>query len=579
MQKNRFYFPAALLLLLLLLAGCRGGGADAPHGSSGTVWKTTETPSEPATEPGDDTEGALALTRNGEPLYAFVYQQTDLPEGISSGDYAKFARTIAADWEKKSGVAFYTWSDRRIPEDIGGVIAVGNVAGYAGDAFEGLRYNDFRVSGEEGCITIAGYTESTLWLASLQMKEALFLRDGELYLKKDALSISYRAAYPVGSLTVGGQPVSGYSVDCTEKEKSFAGQLIGLIRDRSGNVLTFAKETNEKRIVIRSVEGLNGYRIARTGTEYRLEYGDGLSETLLRLYLENRFANITGGKALELDSLVTVSERNRERMILSFNVLNVWKEGATPGTRDDTAAAMILSYQPDFVCLQEYDIGYRQAPGGFSSLIGGSYSEVPVAGVDPNDIWNPIFYLTDRYTVAGSGYLNLKDAAGAAESKSYSGTADGFSRFRSLVWAVLRDRADGSLYLVGNFHASLPLDTHPAEARVVSDTLNRVAEQYDNGCVTLLCGDYNSRRTQPDGVLEQLRQKGFTDTRDGATIRNDSGTWHDLGKAPGGIYQSDAIDHILTLGGITPQVYLILTDEAYLAASDHCPTILVFTKS
>ena len=97
--------------------------------------------------------------------------------------------------------------------------------------------------------------------------------------------------------------------------------------------------------------------------------------------------------------------------------------------------------------------------------------------------------------------------------------------------------------------------------------------------MTLLCGDYNSRRTQADGVLEQLRAKGFADTYDTARVRNDSGTWHELGKAPGGRYESDAIDHILTLGGISPQVYLVLTDESLLSMSDHCPTVLAFTKT
>ena len=105
-----------------------------------------------------------------------------------------------------------------------------------------------------------------------------------------------------------------------------------------------------------------------------------------------------------------------------------------------------------------------------------------------------------------------------------------------------------------------------------------VAARYA-GCVTLLCGDYNSRRTQPGGVLEQLRAKGLADTYDTAKVRNDSGTWHELGKAPGGRYESDAIDHILTLGGIRPQVYLVLTDENLLSASDHCPTVLAFTKT
>ncbi len=259
-------------------------------------------------------------------------------------------------------------------------------------------------------------------------------------------------------------------------------------------------------------------------------------------------------------------------------MLNVWTKGGTPGTRDDATALLVLSELPDFVCLQEFDIGYRQANNGFIAQTQGQYTEVTANGIAPESVWNPIFYLTERYTMVESGFVYLPDVAGAVESVSYTGTADGKSRFRSLVWAVLRDRTDGSLYLIGNFHASLPLATHPAEAAAVSEVLQGVAARYP-GCVTLLCGDYNSRRTQPGGVLEQLRAKGFADTYDTAKVRNDSGTWHELGKAPGGRYESDAIDHILTLGGIHVQAYRILTDETLWTASDHCPTLLEFTKS
>ena len=144
---------ALLLLFALLLfsCGCRREMPDIPSSdNSGTVTDAeTDAPS------ADDADEWLALTENGQALYSFVYRQTDSADGTSSSDYAKAARLLAADWEKKSGVAFRVRSDRRIPEDITGVIAVGNVAGYAEDAFRGLRYNDFRVVGDTGRITIA----------------------------------------------------------------------------------------------------------------------------------------------------------------------------------------------------------------------------------------------------------------------------------------------------------------------------------------------------------------------------------------------------------------------------------------
>ena len=185
-----------LLVFAFLLVGCNPGGSGMPTGTKprGTE-ALTKAPGNTETDPAaaDDSADRLELTADGRALYAFVYQQTNLPDGVSSADYAKIARTLAADWEEKSGVEFQVWSDRRIPDDIGGVIAVGNVAGYAGDSFRGLRYNDFRVTGDTGCITLAAYTYSALWIASGQMTDALVLRDGNLCLKRSALKLATRS--------------------------------------------------------------------------------------------------------------------------------------------------------------------------------------------------------------------------------------------------------------------------------------------------------------------------------------------------------------------------------------------------
>lgn len=107
-----------LFALLLCSCGCSRGTPDipSPDGTETVADSETDAPST------DDADEWLALTENGQALYAFVYWQTDPADGVSSADYAKAARLLAADWEKKSGVAFRVWSDRRIPEDITGVI-------------------------------------------------------------------------------------------------------------------------------------------------------------------------------------------------------------------------------------------------------------------------------------------------------------------------------------------------------------------------------------------------------------------------------------------------------------------------
>ena len=194
--------------------------------------------------------------------------------------------------------------------------------------------------------------------------------------------------------------------------------------------------------------------------------------------------------------------------VMTFNVWNVWNPAVRGAQgeryRMEGCAEVMLEHFPDFVCLQEYDHWYRcHFDGLHGRLISAKYTESIPRGVDPNNVWNPVFYDKDKYTLIENGIVDFK-AEGVAcyESDRYPDEG-GVSHFRTLVWAVLEDKNDQNKYVIGSLHYSVigkeanGVYTHEPEARLVIDKIKELCEKYD--AVSLVCGDYNSLAKR-DGV-------------------------------------------------------------------------------
>ena len=546
----------------------------------------TETEPETDTEEGEDTEDYTPLTEGGKPLYVIMYQSLNIVDGLTgaanAGNYLTAANNLAAELEALvAGVDFSVVSDRKLSEQTLKVIALGRAEGVNDGAYDTLRYQDYAISESDGGIGIAAYNNGTLTTAAKAFGEALKVIDGDIYVKSSVLGTGHVPKYKINSITVGGKSINQYTIVCDASDKTKAQSLRIKICDLNGTVLSIVTEdVTGPVIILNKTDSEIQYGIEKNGENIIISYGTDMSWKKIMSHLTDAFNQVDFMGSIELDDICKTWTSVESQKIMSFNVKNVWGSG-TPSTRDNVTAEMILGYMPDFVGLQEFDVPYREATGGLIELISEKYSEVEIAGADKKNIWNPIFYLKDKYTVVESGIVFFPQSAeGSYESEYVYGTDDALSKFRSLVWAVLED-TEGNKFLIGNLHFSpgnlVDISVvHVAEAQIVTETLTSVAERYE-GCITLVTGDYNSKVESAGGAYEMLGA-GFTDVYDLAKSKTDLGTNHDEGKLPPSGYKKNAIDHVLTLNSSLDVIeHLIIKDAYILDISDHCPTIVSFT--
>ena len=567
------------LTLCLVFYGCDGGETE-QTAHSGEVSADSTDPADGSDTESEktDTSKYIKLTEGGKLICTFVYQTQNMPDGVEGNDYYTAANNLATKVESLLGEKPKIKSDRSTHE--GRLVTFGSVSGVSEKAFEGLRFSDYRidVSGDHLCV--AGYSSSALYVASEHIKDALVLVDGDVYVKDTVIGEHHKAKYQIESITVNGNSIDGYQISYSTESALKATELKLMIRGKSGYMIpTVENGTADKSIVFKLDESIGGSKVSVDGDKLVCAYSDMLSLETVWKKINEAFASTASGGELALDGLVGEIKVDDGLRIMSFNVLNVWGS-SSPGTRDDKTAALVMSNDLDFVCLQEFDVPYRNAANGFISRVSSQYAEVTVDGVDAKNIWNPIFYDKTKFTQIESGYVYLPDSVYSIDSENYpGGTSDGKAKFRSLVWAVLRDNFDGRVYVIGNLHFSVleSAQTQPQEAALVASTIKGVAERYE-GCTTLVCGDYNSRRTQTTCGLFKMMNAGFKDTWDMAAIKDDKGTDLDPGVTAKVGYKEYAIDHILTLDTLTVQSYSIITDTALLGVSDHSPTIVQFIK-
>ena len=245
--------------------------------------------------------------------------------------------------------------------------------------------------------------------------------------------------------------------------------------------------------------------------------------------------------------------------------------------RDDLAAGVILSQNPDVVCLQECDGQFRQEEVNLPGMIAGLFAEVLPAGVDPLENWNPIFYRRERFDLISCGHKVYS----VGTEHPYRGVR---THFRSLNWAVLRERESGQDRIVLNTHLDTVPEGQMAECVTLVETVRDLRVQY--GGPILVAGDYNGR---VNGIGAQaLSALGFTDTCSLAEENLGRRGFHPEPKVhfepwpafdvfdPRGSDEdyAKAIDHVMLWGEGAVRSYRTVICEAALLASDHCPVVV-----
>lgn len=587
-----------LFALTLSLTSCMGILFDKNSFASESILQSEDSSEGDSEEKSESTsaadlDGYTALTQNGKPLYVLIFQSLNIvSDGVSgaavAGDYMKAANSLAADLEEMAdGVDFSVVTDRKLSEQTLKIIAIGRVEGVNERVYDTLRYQDYAISQNDLNIGIAGYNEGSLNYAIKDFKKALKVVDGDIYVKLSAVERKYDAIYRINEITVGERPINEYVIRCGAEQKDKANLFKSKICDLNGTVLPITTDVSQgPAIVINKTGDDSSYGIKTDGDDLVITYGTDVTWNILWDHIRNKLEQAEYRGSVDLENLCMDGEEITEaqRKIMSFNVLNVWSMMGDPGTRDDVTAKMILEYMPDFVGLQEFDVPYRNAANGLISKLSKYYAEVEIEGVAKDTVWNPIFYLKDKYTVVESGFVYFPDySANSYESSYFAESCGKQSRFRSLVWAVLRD-SDGKTFVVGNLHYSpqnLVEDvelTHSEEAGIAAATLKAIAERYE-GCITLVTGDYNSSLTSAGGARE-MQSYGFKDTYELSATKTNLATSHTQGSAPTGTYREKAIDHVMTLNTeLEVDLHLVITDQSVLDISDHCPILVQFTVS
>ena len=439
-----------------------------------------------------------------------------------------------------------------------------------------------------------------LYLGKEMLCKSISQSGGELYVQEESLGTVRYGQYDIEELQLGGSSIRDYTIVTSEQSAWQGEQLQSLIAKACGYVLPVVADdtpAGEMELVIgvtsRSREELlpaGSYCIRQDGKRLLFLF-DGTATTWEQMMAEvqKKLADVPKGGAYQMEQLSVAHSIGETVKVMTYNVQNVWNANGQAGNRDDITANLILSESPDFVCLQEFDVWYRNSENGLSSLLSDRYAEVLPQGVDPDNIWNPVFYRKDAYRVVESGYLKFLDSVRCTEYTHYVGTSDGQTKFRTMVWAVLESTSDGKLYLVGSLHYSLissgeSSDSPNAvynvrdqleESNLVIETIAELNKKYH--CTVLICGDYNSTQSRAGGGALHMLENGFLDTYNLSEQKNDYATTHDSGSMPQTGYRSLAIDHIFTLSALNVKTYFVLTDSDLLRNSDHLPSVMQFT--
>lgn len=606
-RLTHFLLFLALLAISLTAPSCSAPsvpkpGADDTTDASSTAAEPTET-----AEPG--LEDSVALTKNGITPFLIIRsaefgsREKALAENVQTAIAERFGIRIPSVTdnspaaEKSRGYEILIGRTNR-PESM-------SAAGR-------LRFRDWSVSREGDRILLSGDADSMLAYAVDAFLDGLRMVDGEVYA---TCWKTVTGSYPVPEMTVNGTPLAEWRIvyaDGNSLASDMASRVAELLRDETGWTLDCLPDTlpaTAREILVGATNRAESGTVRVTLTDgegaMRTEGGkpvliwsdpyatDGLLTRLSGDLLADRKSathdlarfdfRVGAGEPVPLGAA--------QLTVMSFNILGVGSGKTSPYNRDDLTAAVIRSYLPDLIGLQEFDAPFRLAEKNLFRLLGETYAEAVCAGTEPDRNWNPILYRPDRFDLIACG--NQAFSRGTEWSLPASYPSDSkTTHHRTLTWAVFRLKETGRVVILLNAHYHVDSRMTAAEseeiladeAREVAEKANELALAYP-GAVLFAVGDYNS--TSSGRVMRTLVEGGFTDAWDSAKRKTDVCGFH----APP-VFNAEqqrydgydasfpldgyrhAVDHCAVRGeDLTVCDYRSLTLRDALLVSDHCPLL------
>lgn len=265
------------------------------------------------------------------------------------------------------------------------------------------------------------------------------------------------------------------------------------------------------------------------------------------------------------------------RMLLQ-NIWGVDWGNDSMANRDRYAAAMLLSYKPDLLFVNEYWTPMRVIGRFQESIERNGYTEVvPENWTKPNVL--PIFYKTGEWRQLE---CRIYDLRGEDESKTITlAVLEHIASGRMVTCCVTHLEASWNCsYDVGNIRRI-------NDVRLLEPILKEFLSRYPNAPF-LFGADCNC--TVGSTPFNKLLSIGLIDAHDSTPISDDSNSCHAypiydenlkyyVEPTPnwrGGNYKTGSIDHILYKGNLIPKVYRNVTGEFPAMYSDHFAVMFDF---
>lgn len=607
-RLTRLLSLLVLAALCLAALSCTAGQVPSPE-PGGTTEPSGTAAGEPTGTAEPEPEEAVALTKNGVTAFLII-------RSAGSGSREKaLAEAVQATVAERFGVRLPSVTDNSpaAEKSRGYEILIGRTNRPESTAAAGrLRFRDWSVSREGNRILLSGDADSMLGFAVDAFLGGLRQEGGELYATCWKTEVG---SYPVQEMTVNGTPLAGWRIvyaDGVSLASEVAARVAELLRDETGWVLDCLPDSEPvtaqellvgatNRAESGAVLGTLAYGESAMQTEggkpvlvWSEPYAaDSLLSRLSSALLADRKSatHALDRLAFRAGTGETVPAGAAGLTVMSFNVLGVGSGKTSPYNRDDLTAAVIRSYLPDLIGLQEFDAPFRMAENSLFALLGETYAEAFCAGTEPDRNWNPILYRPDRLELLACG--NQAFSRGTEWNLPASYLSDSkVTHHRTLTWAVFRLKETGRVVILLNAHYHVDSRMTAAEsgeiladeAREVLEKAAALALQYP-GAALFAVGDYNS--TASGRVMQALENDGFSDAWSLTARRTDVCGFH----APpvfnaelqrydecDASFPSDgyryAIDHCAVRGeSITVYDYRSLTLRDAALISDHCPLL------
>ena len=606
MRRVPIFFLAVLLLFSAV--SCVAGQGKEPIASGNPAGSDPASQSASAgTEPlVPDLSSAVALVENGKSNYIIVRSATG---GSAEKELAEAVRAAVLE---RAGVRLpCVTDDSPAAQNSKGfeiLVGVTNRAESA-SARRVLRYRDYSVTVAGNKIILAGEEQYMLPSAADAFLNGLFAKDGALYA---AFFGTVAGNYPNGLVEIGGRSLSDYRIVYPASDllaSDTAEQVRLLLRSQTGyelacvadgeaetacEILVGNTNRTESGTVFSNL-GENEITMQLCGAKPVLAWVDPLlADSLIRQFSGILLAS-DKNNCHDFSEMVfrteipqSLPEGLTRIGIISFNVLGCGSGKPSCYNRDDLAAAVIRTYMPDIVGLQEFDARWRLEETNLFALLGEPYAEAVCAEALPDRNWNPILYRTDRLELLACGNQLFSQGREWQMAQSYPSDSK-WTHHRTITWAVFRVRESGETVIALNMHIHIDAgDTaeqknaiQASEAAELIAKARELQNAYPNATV-FVTGDYNSYVSGP--VISAMLENGFSDTYDAAKVKTDVCGFHSepvlnsetnlydqAGRAFSGDYRF-AIDHCLTAGNpVTVSHYLTITLRDAFLISDHNP--------